>query len=114
MKRLIEQEAFHGADAYALGEMLGDLRNAVWSEAPRGAATDAYRRNLQRSYLNRMKTLLEDVDALETDVAPFVRGELEMLRGELEDAAEQVRDRATRLHFHDVAARIDAVLDPVS
>ena len=114
MKRLIEQEAFHGADAYALGEMLGDLRNAVWSEAPRGAATDAYRRNLQRSYLNRMKTLLEDEDALETDVAPFVRGELEMLRGELEDAAEQVRDRATRLHFHDVAARIDAVLDPVS
>lgn len=112
MKRLIEQEAFHGSDAYALTEMLDDLRGAVWSEAARGQAADAYRRNLQRAYLNRAKTLLEDEDALESDVAPLVREQLELLRGELEAAAPQVRDRATRAHFQDGMARIDAILDP--
>lgn len=112
MKRLIEQQAFHGSDAYALGDMLDDLRGAVWSEASENSATDAYRRNLQRSYLSRMDALLEDEDALESDVAPFVRGQLEELRGELENAAQAVGHRATRLHFRDAAARIDAILDP--
>jgi len=112
MKRLVEQEAFRRSDAYSLGEMLDDLREAVWSEAAQGRATDAYRRNLQRAYLARMKALLEDEDALETDVAPFVRGQLETLHGELENAAEQARDRATRLHFRDALARIDMVLEP--
>ncbi len=112
MKRLIEQEAFHGSDAYALAEMLDDLRETVWSEAARGEATDAYRRNLQRAYLARAKALLEDEDAIETDVAAFVREQLELLRGELDGARDRLRDRATRLHFRDAAARIDAVLDP--
>ena len=69
MKRLVEQEAFHGDDAYSLGEMLDDLRAGVWSEVGSGSATDAYRRNLQRAYLDRMKELMEDEEATQSDVA---------------------------------------------
>ncbi|MGB1657592.1 MAG: zinc-dependent metalloprotease, partial [Longimicrobiales bacterium] len=99
MKRLIEQEAFHGNDAYSLGEMLGDLRGGVWSEVGSGRDTDAYRRNLQRAYLDRMGMLLEDEDALQTDIAPFARGELQALRRDLAGAGTS--DRATQLHFQD-------------
>jgi hypothetical protein len=112
MKRLIEQEAFHGSDAYALGDMLDDLREGIWSEASGGRATDAYRRNLQRAFLDRMKTLMEDESALQTDISPFVRGQLATLRIELQEAAGRVSHRATRLHFTDAVVRIDAILDP--
>ena len=112
MKRLVEQEAFHGEDAYPLGEMLDDLRAAVWSEAASGEATDAYRRNLQRAYLERMKELMEDEEAMRSDVVPFARDQLVTLRGELATASGGTLHRATRLHFADAIARIDAVLDP--
>ena len=36
MNRLVEQEAFHGDDAYSLGEMLDDLRAGVWTEVTSG------------------------------------------------------------------------------
>ena len=34
-----------------LGEMLGDMREYIWGEVPRGRSIDVYRRNLQRGYL---------------------------------------------------------------
>lgn len=111
MKRLIEQEAFHGNDAYDLGAMLDDLRAGVWSEARSGEATDTYRRNLQRAYLARMAELMEDEDAVGTDIVPFARGQLADLRGELTSALDGSLDRATRLHFQDSVARIEAALD---
>jgi hypothetical protein len=112
MKRLVEQEAFDGDDAYTLGEMLDDLRAGVWAEARSGAATDAYRRNLQRAYLERMGALLDDEDAQQSDVAPFVRGQLVSLRSELAQAAGRTSDRATRLHLQDAVVRVDRILDP--
>jgi hypothetical protein len=112
MKRLVEQEAFHGSSAYDLGSMLDDLRDGVWSEASSGDATDAYRRNLQRAYLTRMQELMGDEDAIGTDIVPFARGQLRELRGDLEAAAGSASDRATRLHFEDAIVRIDAILDP--
>ena len=109
MKRLVEQEAFLGDDAYGLGQMLTDLREGVWSEVASGAATDAYRRNLQRAWIERMGELMEDEDALQSDIAPFVRDELTTLRARLDGASPG--DRATRLHYRDAVARIDAILE---
>ncbi|UCC24909.1 MAG: zinc-dependent metalloprotease [Gemmatimonadales bacterium] len=111
MKRLVEQEAFHGAQAYSLGEMLDDLRGGIWSELGAGTVTDAYRRNLQRAYVERMAELMQDEDALASDVAPFARGQLRTLRGELERGVSRVNHRATRLHYQDAMARIDDILD---
>ncbi len=111
MKRLVEQEALEGDDAYTLGEMLDDLRSGVWSEVASGRPTDAYRRNLQRAYVDQLKALMDDEEAMRSDVAPFVRGQLVALRGELV-AAGDMSHRATHLHVQDVIARIDRALDP--
>lgn len=112
MKRLVEQEAFLGADAYGLGEMMDDVRTGVWAEAAAGTATDAYRRNVQRAHLDRLGALMEDEDALQTDIAPFARGQLTTLRSELERAVGRTSHAATRLHYRDAIARIDQILDP--
>ena len=53
---------------------------------------------------------MEDEAAMQSDVAPFVRGQLMVLRDELGAAGSS--HRATRLHFEDAIARIDAVLEP--
>lgn len=111
MKRLVEQEAFHGTAAYALGDMMDDLREGIWSEAAAGRATDAFRRNLQRAYVSRLATLMEDQDALDSDVAPFARQQLSTLHGELETAVGRVSHRATQAHYRDIIARIEAILD---
>ncbi len=111
MKRLVEQEAFHGSGAYSLGAMLDDLRTGVWSEVASGQDTDAYRRNLQRAWLQRVGELMEDEEAMQSDVAPFLRDQLGTLRGELATASGGSSHRATRLHFHDAIMRIDKVLE---
>ena len=115
MKRLIEQEAFYASEAYSLGEMLSDLLNGVWSELASGDDTDVYRRNLQRAYLGRMDELMRDEDALQTDIAPYVRAQLNSL---LERLLQEHEERngaslnATTLHYGDSIARIQAILEP--
>ncbi len=109
MKRLIEQEALLGNEAYSLPQMMNDLRRSVWRELGSGAAIDPYRRNLQRAYLERMKFLMEDEEAMRTDIAPQARGQLRTLRGEVQRASGA--NEASRLHLADVLARIDQILE---
>jgi len=109
MERLIEQEAMGGRGVYTLEAMFEDLREGVWAEAYDRDDTDAFRRNLQRAYVARMAALMEDEDALATDIVPFVRGEMQTLRDLLANANSN--HRATRLHYEDIVARIDALMD---
>ncbi len=129
MQRLIEAEVRNGDDAYTLGEMLGDLRSGVWSELPGGSSVGVYRRNLQRGYLERMGWLMTEepqpapsffgasfatnVNVPQSDIRPFVRGELERLKRDINRAlARGGLDRATRLHLQDAVVRIDEILKP--
>ena len=60
MARMIENEALNGSDAYTLGEMMDDLKNGVWFELKNNGKIDVYRRNLQRSYINRLGYLMKN------------------------------------------------------
>lgn len=111
MKRLSEQRTLHGEAAYGLDEMLADLRDSVWRELESDAPVDAFRRNLQRGWVDRMEELLESGEAQASDIAPLARGELREVRGFASRAITSVPDRITRLHLEDLVARIDDVLD---
>jgi hypothetical protein len=106
--------------------MLGDLRGAIWSELAAGRSIDVYRRNLLRGYLERMEWLMTEeptavpaafrsfvttVDLPQSDIRPFVRGELETLKREIRAALSRGPNRATRLHLQDATVRIDKILD---
>lgn len=114
--RLIEQEAMDGDKAYRPVDFLADVRKGVWGEVNgAGAAApkiDAYRRNLQRAYLDLMNERLNGRAAANDDQRPFIRGELRTLSAEVTRAAARTTDRATRMHLEDVKDQIAKILDP--
>ena len=130
MQRLIEAEARNGDDHYSLGDMFGDLRDAIWGELETGAPIGVYRRNLQRGHLERLEFLMTSeltlpafvfaalsdfftsVDVSQSDIRAFVRGELTGLQEAIEGALRRDLDRTTELHLRDARARIDEILDP--
>src|SRR6056297_1202955 len=114
MLRLIEDEAFRGSDAYTIGEMLEDVRLGIWSELASSSSIDVYRRNLQRTYLSSVKSLMEsdDSDVDGSDIKPLLREELRTLKTEVDRAVNRTVDRRTVVHLQDVQNRIENILDP--
>jgi hypothetical protein len=112
--RLVEQEAIDGATAYRPLDFLADVRKGVWTEvydttAPR---VDAYRRNLQRAYVETLADRINGPQAAVNDARAFFRGELKTLDADLQTALNRTTDRATRLHIEDVRSQIARALDP--
>jgi hypothetical protein len=125
--RLIDAETVN-TSYYSALEMLRDTRNGLFKETSQGRNVDLYRRNLQRTYLDRMGYLLTSKSPISrrsrpgfegtltynvntSDVRPLVRGELKVLRARLRTAKIGV-NTITRYHYEDVIARIDQLLDP--
>jgi hypothetical protein len=112
--RMVEQEALDGPAAYAALDFLTDVRHGVWSEiyAPASAPIDAYRRNLQRAYVDTLGNRINGAQAQSDDARAFFRGELKTLDRDLETALARKSDRATMLHIEDVRMQIARALDP--
>ena len=88
--RVIENEAINGAEAYALLELMDDLRKGIWSELPDGKAIDVNRRSLQRAHIERLEELLTkdatgrsaaSLNASQSDIRPAARESLKTLPG---------------------------------
>jgi len=129
LQRLIESEAKLGTQAYSLGEMFTDLHKAVWAELNSASTVNVYRRNMQRGYIERLEYLMTqepppisarfrgfrertEVNVGQSDIRPFVRGELKKLSLEIGDVLNRIKDESTMLHLNDILERIDKVLDP--
>ncbi len=110
--RLVEQEALD-PNAYTPARFLGDLRNGVWSElAEESVRTDAFRRNVQRIYLDLLDARLNGNGSVSDDMRAFLRGQLTILDGEVAASVAQASDQATRFHLEDVRDHIARILDP--
>ena len=113
IRRLVEQEAIDGDDAYSATDFLAELRAGLWAELDAPAVrVDAWRRNVQRVYLDLIDGQLNGRQPAGGDARPFLRGELRALDRSIGAAVERVSDRATRLHLEDVRDRIAQTLDP--
>jgi len=128
LARLIEAEARLGTDAYSAPAMLADLREGIWHELSRAEAVDPFRRNLQRTHIDRLGNLMTaevsappaqfraflgftPVNVAQSDIRAFVRGELMTLRSDIERAERRANDRTTQLHLQDALVRINDILD---
>ncbi|MCX6623101.1 MAG: zinc-dependent metalloprotease, partial [Acidobacteria bacterium] len=126
--RMVEQEALDGADAWAVTDFLAAVRKGVWKEleAPR-VKVDAYRRNLQRAYLELANARLNASAAPAAagtrssqavvlpssgDERPFYRAELKALDAALRTALVRTIDRSTRAHIEGARDQIARILDP--
>jgi len=111
--RLVEEEAIDGTAAYRPSEFLTDLRKGIFGEiyAP-SVKIDAYRRNLQRAYLDLMSTRLNGAQRANDDQRPMFRGELKTIAADAGVAMARTTDRDSRLHLEDLRDQIAKILDP--
>jgi hypothetical protein len=132
LSRLVEQQAFATAPspAYTIADLFGDLHRGIFSEAVAVRPTvDAYRRNVQRTYVDQMDRLINTPLAAATppgggfpgftpppprpaDARALARADLVDLDGQLRTAILRTTDRVTRAHFQDLRARIDRIFNP--
>ena len=127
--RLVEQEAMDGTAAYRPPDFLAAVRHAVWREVENPPTPiDAYRRQLQRNYLELVNTKLNGpaitlpaglpagfplaIFASSGDEKPFYRAELRALNASITAALARTTDRATRVHLEGARDQIARILDP--
>jgi hypothetical protein len=111
--RLVEQEALDGAAAYQPSEFLADLRKGVFGElyAPQ-SRIDAFRRNLQRAYLELIAARLNGPQRPTDDQRPMFRAELRTIASDAAAALARAADRDTRAHLDDLRDQVAKILDP--
>ena len=111
--RLVEQEAVDGPAAYTPTEFLADVRQGIFGELSQTRVKiDAYRRNLQRAYLDLVATRLNGNQRATDDQRPMLRGELQSIAATTKAALLRTADRETRLHLEDMRDEIAKILDP--
>ncbi|MDX1428179.1 MAG: zinc-dependent metalloprotease [Salegentibacter mishustinae] len=117
LNRMIANEEVNGDKAYTAVNLMQDLRKGIFSELYNRNKVDAYRRNLQRSYVDIASEYLKKLNAednealLKSDILPLMRGEMQILKREINRRKSGVNHSLTQYHWEDLIARIDAALD---
>lgn len=115
-------------NSYNIDELFIDLKKGIWSELATKKSIDAYRRNLQKSYVERMTGMLVSAgssvsigmggaismgpDSKKNDINSVVRAHLTVLRNEINAATPAITDNMSKYHLQDVSDRIKRALDP--
>src|SRR5690606_14885472 len=117
LKRMVENEEVNGKEAFTAIQLMNELRKGIFSELYSSRKTDAYRRNLQRSYVDIAADYVQLIkgdngnNILKSDIIALMRGELEQLRRDLKARRNGTNDSLTRYHWNDLIARIDIALN---
>jgi hypothetical protein len=122
LSRMLDNEAKNGSTAYTMPELFTDLRGTIFATG----RPDAFKRNLQRGYVDRLGSLMVDapapvglppgfnftpVNISLTDIRPLVRAELKTLLATAK-ARAAAGDATTKAHYDDLSFRINEILDP--
>ena len=126
--RLLDNEVKNGTgSAYTLPELFKDLKTSIFA----AGRADAFKRNLQRAYVDRLSDLMTKENDLPpgfpadyaasygmtpinvglSDIRPLVRAELKTLLATTK-AKAVAGDAVTKAHYEDLGIRIKDILDP--
>ena len=126
--RLLDNETKNGtAKAYTLPELFTDLNTSVFA----AGRADAFKRNLQRAYVERLGYLMTNdgdlppgfpveaaanygltpINVNLSDIRPLVRAELKTLLATTK-ARSAAGDAVSKAHYDDLNVRIKNILDP--
>ena len=130
MARMIENEALNGNNAYTLENFMNDVKNGIWSELRNGKKIDVYRRNLQRTYIQRLGYIMANeqprrqgsfwanyttpVNVAVSDIRSSTLGTLLNLRKELSKSVKKYSDQNTKNHLTYCIGLINNALNPKS
>jgi hypothetical protein len=117
------------SNSYDIDEYFTDLKKGIFSELATHSKIDNNRRNLQKSYVERMIAILNPSassgatlsmgfgmsagpDLRKTDVSSVTRAHLVQLKSELSGSANAFSDKMSKYHVQDLTERIRQALDP--
>ncbi|MCB0656207.1 MAG: zinc-dependent metalloprotease [Saprospiraceae bacterium] len=113
--RLMEQKALYPVSAYTLQDLMAATRSGIWNELDNTQTPDAFRRNLQRGYLDILEELITSKEdkIRQSDIPAVVRAQLNSLQADVEAAIGRSNGLADKkIHLEDVLARINRILNP--
>jgi len=111
LNRMIEAEIIQD-EFYAASDMIKDLREGVFSETNATKNVDLQRRTLQKSFIEKMKDLIDNEESKNNDISSIVRGELEALKNQVNTASKRAINTITKYHYKDCYAKINEILNP--
>ncbi|WP_339752491.1 zinc-dependent metalloprotease [Algoriphagus aquimarinus] len=111
LERMIDNEALNGSTAYSMTQMLSDLRKGIWSELSGSKDIDAFRRNLQRSHVERLASLMTQDEKSRSDISAAVRAELKTIQSTVRSASSRYSSGMVQNHLRDIDALVDSLLD---
>lgn len=111
LERMIDIESISN-ETYRAIDMIRDLRLGIFNEANYLRNVDVYRRNLQKSLINRMGELLNSSERKHGDINSILRGELESLNFQITLAKDKRVNRITKYHYRDCLFMINKILNP--
>ena len=131
MNRLQASTERYGADkAYSAIELLNDVQAGLFSELKSKKPIDMYRRGLQKSYVNKLNSMLNGAGPISgivisfsgptpalqsrSDLPAIARGQLLKLRAEVGAGLAGTTDAMSKLHLLDMQENIKEALDPKS
>jgi hypothetical protein len=129
MNKMLNAEASLGNQAYTVNDLLSDLKQGVFTELASKKTIDIYRRGLQKSYIERLGSIINPsamqggititfgnaapvLDIKKTDILSYLKGHARELKAQIDAAATSSADKATRYHLQDLSDRLKKVLDP--
>ncbi|HZY35777.1 MAG TPA: zinc-dependent metalloprotease [Mucilaginibacter sp.] len=124
LARMYDNEAKNGSSAYTVTDLFNDLRAGIFD----AGSPDVFKRNLQRGYIENLKSLLDDefkgfpglsatqlayfgltpINMTLSDIRPMVRAELKYIDAHLPKG----KDAMTAAHYADLHLRIKEALSP--
>ncbi len=124
LSRMYDNETKNGAKAYTVAELFTDLRGGIFTTG----RPDAFKRNLQRAYIEDLRILLSDdfkgfpgasaddlasfgltpINMALSDLRPMVRAELKVIDAKLPKGGDAI----TSAHYIDLHLRIKDALNP--
>ncbi|WP_291156790.1 zinc-dependent metalloprotease [Gemmatimonas sp. UBA7669] len=129
LQRMLEFEALavNKRDVYPVASFLADVRAGLWKELSSGAPIDAFRRRLQRVYLETMNTKInppapapggqgggggfgQQAPVGTADFRPILKAEMRALDASLAAAIGRTSDTMTRAHLQDARDQIKKML----
>ncbi len=129
LHRLTTTQSRFGNAAYALNDMMDDLRKGLFNDVTKA---DVYRRNLQKTYVNQLDEIINPspanaassasmammrlgaptVDVENTDVVSEAKAQLKKLATALQNTKATATDSMALNHINDLQDRIKQALDP--
>ncbi|MEI9958101.1 MAG: zinc-dependent metalloprotease [Ferruginibacter sp.] len=129
MNKMLNAEAAIGSQAYTVTDLLSDLKQSVFTELTTKKPIDIYRRNLQKSYVERLGAIINPpaaqggftisfgnaapaMDTKKSDILSYLKGNARELKAAIDASIAGTTDKASKYHLQDLSDRLRKILDP--